>query len=87
MPHDQSPMAIAIKGRRPVRGVEAVAERPDGTRVPSIPHPTPLFNKDGRLAGAINMLADTTDREQAAVESARLAAIVASSVGWKTTMS
>jgi hypothetical protein len=23
MPHDQSPMAIAIKGRRPVRGVEA----------------------------------------------------------------
>src|SRR5262245_21651594 len=31
LPHDQCPMAVAIKEGRPVRGAEAVAERPDGT--------------------------------------------------------
>jgi PAS domain-containing protein len=75
MPHDQCPMAIALREQRPIRGVEAIAERPDGTRVPFIPYPTPLFDEDGRLVGAINMLVDITEREQAAVESARLAAI------------
>jgi PAS domain S-box-containing protein len=79
MPHDQCPMAIALREQRPIRGVEAIAERPDGTRVPFIPYPTPLFNENGRLVGAINMLVDITEREQAAVESARLAAIIASS--------
>jgi PAS domain S-box-containing protein len=37
LPHDQCPMAVALKEDRVVRGVEAVAERPDGTRVPLIP--------------------------------------------------
>jgi hypothetical protein len=32
MPLDQCPMAIALKEKRPIRGAEAVAERPDGTR-------------------------------------------------------
>src|SRR5512138_3945286 len=34
LPHDECPMAIAVRERRPVRGHEAIAERPDGTRVP-----------------------------------------------------
>ena len=34
MPHGECPMAIALKEQREVRGMEAVAERPDGTRVP-----------------------------------------------------
>ena len=50
MPHDQCPMAVAIKERRPVRGLEAIAERPDGTRVPFIPFPTPMFNSGGRIS-------------------------------------
>ena len=33
LPHDQGPMAVALKEGREVRGVEAIAERPDGTRV------------------------------------------------------
>jgi hypothetical protein len=49
LPHDQCPMAIALKENRPVRGVEAVAERPDGTRVPFIPFPTPLRDTSLRL--------------------------------------
>jgi len=37
MPHGQCPMALALKERREVRGMEAVAERPDGTRVHFVP--------------------------------------------------
>ena len=32
-----------LKEDRAVRGMEAACERPDGTRVPFIPYPTPLF--------------------------------------------
>jgi two-component sensor histidine kinase len=48
-----------------VRGIEAIAERPDGTRIPFIPYPTPLRNGEGELIGAINMLVDITERKQA----------------------
>jgi PAS domain S-box-containing protein len=65
LPHDQSPMAIALKEGRPVRATEAVAERPDGTRIPFIPFPTPLRDASGRLAGAINMLVDVSERKEA----------------------
>ena len=60
LPHDQCPMAVAIRERRPVRGVEAIAERPDGTRVVFQPYPTPLFDEEGRLSGAVNLLVDIT---------------------------
>ena len=65
LPHDRCPMAIAVKEDRPVRGVEAIAERPDGTRVPFIPYPTPLHDADGHLIGAVNMLVDITERKKA----------------------
>lgn len=65
LPHDQCPMAIALKENRPIRGAEAIAERPDGTRVPFVPYPTPLHDADGALIGAINMLMDITERKQA----------------------
>lgn len=65
LPHDQCPMAVALKEGRMVRGVEAVAERPDGTRVPFIPFPTPLRDSSGKITGAINMLVDISERRQA----------------------
>lgn len=65
LPHDECPMAVALKEDRPVRGLEAVAERPDGTRVPFAPYPTPLHDADGNLVGAINMLVDITGQKQA----------------------
>ncbi len=65
LPHDECPMAIALKEGRSVRGAEAIAERPDGSRVPFIPYPTPLHDADGRLIGAINMLVDITERKRA----------------------
>jgi PAS domain S-box-containing protein len=63
--HDECPMAVAIKENRPVRGEEAIAERPDGSRIPFIPYPTPLHDAEGKLIGAINMLVDITERKQA----------------------
>jgi PAS domain S-box-containing protein len=65
MAHDECPMAITLRQGRPVVGAEAVAERPDGTRVPFIPHPTPLHDASGRLIGAVNMLVDITERKRA----------------------
>ena len=65
LPHDECPMAVALKEDRAVRGIEAIAERPDGSRVPFIPYPTPLHDADGRLVGAVNMLVDITERKQA----------------------
>jgi PAS domain S-box-containing protein len=79
LPHDECPMAIALRTGKAVRGVEAVAERPDGTRVPFAPYPTPIFDASGELVGAVNMLVDLTDRKQAEENAQRLASIVQSS--------
>ncbi|HUO91882.1 MAG TPA: PAS domain S-box protein [Rhizomicrobium sp.] len=65
VPADQCPMAAAIRDGRLIRGKEAVAERPDGTRVPYISFPTPLRDTSGRIVGAINMLVDVSERKQA----------------------
>ena len=53
LPHDECPMALTLKQGRPIRGQEAIAERPDGTRVPFMPYPTPLFDGAGRLVGRL----------------------------------
>lgn len=65
LPHDQCPMAVALKEGRAVRNAEALAERPDGTRVPFIPYPTPLRDAQGKIVGAINILVDVSQRKEA----------------------
>jgi len=65
LPHDQCPMARAIRERRPIRNVEAIAERPDGGRVRFLPFPTPYFDEDGNVAGAINLLLDISCKRHA----------------------
>ncbi|MFJ3367975.1 PAS domain S-box protein [Pseudomonas sp. NPDC086251] len=79
LPHDQCPMAIALKDRRPVRGLEAIAERPDGTRVRFLAYPSPIFDAAGALIGAVNMLVDLTDQTAADDAALRHDAIVESS--------
>lgn len=54
--HDQCPMAVAIRKGRPVRNVEAFAERPDGARTRFRPFPTPVADEAGRVIGAVNLL-------------------------------
>jgi PAS domain S-box-containing protein len=65
LPHDECPMADAVRTKSEIRGVTAVAERPDGTRVQFLPFPTPLFSKSGEFLGAINLLVDVTEKRQA----------------------
>ncbi len=79
MPHHQCPMAVALKEGRSVRGIEAIAERPDGTRLWFMPLPTPLRSADGSIVGGINMLVDITARKRDEEAKAKLAAIVESS--------
>ena len=79
MPHDECPMAVALKEGRAIRGAEAVAERPDGVRVPFLAYPTPLRDDSGALVGAVNMLVAITERKRAEELAARLASIVESS--------
>jgi hypothetical protein len=61
-------MATALKQGRPIRGRQAIAERPDGTRVPFMPFPTPLYDSLGALVGAVNMLIDISERQHSATE-------------------
>lgn len=72
MAHIDCPMAAALKEERPLRGLEAIAERPDGTRVPFLAAPTPLFDATGKLVGAVNMLVDISERKRAEDQQALL---------------
>jgi PAS domain S-box-containing protein len=58
-------MADVIRRREELGAVEGMAERPDGSRIPFLAHPTPLFDDDGVLLGAINLLADISDQKAA----------------------
>lgn len=65
VPFDQVPMAIALRENRPVRGIEILVERPDGSRANVLPHPTPLQDEDGNLIGAVNVMVDVTELRRA----------------------
>lgn len=79
MPHNESPLAVSLAEGREVRGVEAVAERPDGTRVPFLSFPSLKRDRQGRVVGAVNTLMDLTFQKRSGEAQPRLAAIVASS--------
>jgi PAS domain S-box-containing protein len=79
LPYDQSAMATALRENRAVHGEEAIAERPDGTRVRFASYPTPLHDPDGNLIGSVVLLIDVTELRAAEIDAARLAAIVHSS--------
>lgn len=59
------PMAMALKSGDIIRGVEVIAERPDGTRIWFTPYPTPFRDAQGRVTGGINMLMDITEQKKA----------------------
>ena len=63
MAHGECPMAVAIKENRAIRGGEAIAERPDGTRAPFMAYPTPIRDAAGVLVGAVNCLVDISERK------------------------
>ncbi len=68
LPHDQCPMAIALKGGQVPNDAECVAERPDGSRFWFTPYPAVLRDAEGRITGGINILVDITKRKSAEIE-------------------
>ena len=79
LPLAESPMALAIREKRPIRGMEVVVERPDGKRIRIVPHAIPLFGSEGTFIGAVNFILDLSERVRAEELAVRLAAIVESS--------
>lgn len=64
MRHEDCPMATAVREGRPVRGEEAILERPDGSRAWFRPYPTPTIDAAGRVIGAVNVMIDLTELRQ-----------------------
>ena len=79
LPFEDCPLALTLRQGAPVNGVEAVAERPDGSRVAFMPYPNLVRDDAGQVTGAINLLVELTDRNQNDLQRERLAAIVSSS--------
>jgi PAS domain S-box-containing protein len=53
LPHDQCPMAVALKGGPVPSGIECLAERPDGTRFWFTPYPAVIRDAGGNIVGGI----------------------------------
>jgi PAS domain S-box-containing protein len=76
---EDCPMAWCIRERRSYCDVEAVCERPDGTRRLVRVNPSPIFDAAGNFQGALNEIIDITEFKDADHARAQLAAIVRSS--------
>jgi PAS domain S-box-containing protein len=76
LPHDQCPMAVALKEQRSIQGADAVLERPDGTRIRFRAFPVPLWDDAGRMIGALNTMIDVSDFGRIEELRQRLASIV-----------
>jgi PAS domain S-box-containing protein len=72
LPLDQCPKAVAIKEGRSLRKIEAVVERPDGSRRHVLAHPHLVYDDKGALIGATNVLVDITDRKESEEQLAAL---------------
>ena len=62
--HEKCPMSVALSTGRDVGPVEAMLERPDGTRRNIIAHPRLVRDSNGLVVGAVNVLIDITERKK-----------------------
>lgn len=65
LPHDETPMALALREGRSFRNQEVVIERPDGSRISALVNIDPIVDPDGQVVGAINVFHDTTELRSA----------------------
>jgi PAS domain S-box-containing protein len=68
LPHDQTPMAVAIRTNRAARAQELVIERPDGTRITALVNIDPIRDANGEVVGAINVFHDMTALKHAELQ-------------------
>ena len=62
LPHDQCPMAEALRTGEPIHEAEIVVERADGSRLSVLANASPIRDEQGEVMGAINCLIDITER-------------------------
>ncbi|HKA75574.1 MAG TPA: PAS domain S-box protein [Pseudolabrys sp.] len=76
-PVSRSMVSEVLAGGTPVRNVERIVERADGTRLIVSVNVDPLRNVKGELVGAVNCFLDITERKRAdaALEHSRLHAL------------
>jgi PAS domain S-box-containing protein len=65
LPFAASPVAVALRSGVPVRGVELVMERPDGSQIPVLMNVAPLKDAEGRIGGAVCSFQELTERKRA----------------------
>jgi PAS domain S-box-containing protein len=73
---DECPMAITLKTGKVLEKQEIIIVRPDGTKLNIVPHSRPIYDADGKLEGAVNMLVDVTRQRADEEKAARLKMIV-----------
>ena len=72
LPPEASPIAVAFRERRAVRGIELLVEKPDGRRTPFLAYATPVHDAAGKFSGTINMLVDIAGRRESEANSRAL---------------
>jgi PAS domain S-box-containing protein len=65
LPFTASPVAATLRSGVPVRGVELLIERPDGSQIPVLMNVAPLKNAEGRIDGAVCSFQELTERKRA----------------------
>jgi PAS domain S-box-containing protein len=69
---EKSPMETVLASGQPLTDVEAVVQRPDGTRFHALVSSNPIYDVKNKLTGAINVFRDISgkvaERQQAAEE-------------------
>jgi signal transduction histidine kinase len=58
---NESPVAITVQHQQPVRGIETISKRADGTLQWVLHQPSLLTNADGKVLGVLNLLIDITE--------------------------
>jgi PAS domain S-box-containing protein len=64
IPRDQVPMAEVLRTGVEIRGIEAVFERPDHSRITIELYIIPLKDTEGNVTGAINCFQDISERKR-----------------------
>lgn len=62
--HDRCWMALALSGKE-YNGYEVMIERPDGSMITALAHASPIFDDNGRVLGAVNIVVDISERRRA----------------------
>ena len=68
VPHADCPMATALRTGQPQCNVEAIVERPDGSRRCALLNIQPIRDASGAVVGAVNVFQDITQRKAAEAE-------------------